>query len=61
MPEKTEIEKVLEDKIAEWESDRSEQKQEHDLNMEELLDRIENIKTNGNGKGKKDEITGVRG
>ena len=59
MPKKTEIEKVLEDKIAEWEIDRSEQKQEHDLSMEELLERIENIKINGNGKDKTNEIIGV--
>lgn len=55
------IEQILDDKIIEWKLDRSEQKQEHDLNMEELLERIENIKTNGNGKDKKDEIVGVRG
>ena len=59
MPEKTEIEKVLEEKIAEWKYDRSEQKQEHDLSMEELLERIENIKVNGNGKDKKESNESV--
>lgn len=35
---------LLEDKIVEWELDRSENKIEHDIHMEELLRRVKKIK-----------------
>jgi len=44
-----ELERVLEDKIAEWECDRNEQKEEHSIKIDELVKRIQQIKANGNG------------
>lgn len=44
-----ELQRVLEDRIAEWECDRSEQKEEHSIKIDELVKRIQQIKENGNG------------
>lgn len=49
-----ELERVLEYKIAEWEYDRSEQKEEHSIKINELVKRIQQIKENGNGKEEKE-------
>jgi len=41
------LEKVLDDKIAQWENDRCEQRVDHAINLSELITRIAKIKKNG--------------
>jgi len=40
---------ILEDKIMEWELDRSENKIQHEIHMIELLKRVKRIKANNCG------------